>query len=118
MNDIRRVLTIAVLAVLALSGPVFAGEIIVDAIETAPSNIILPASTNGMMTFQRCEADCDDEHERVQLTAETRFSLDGRTLRFDEFRKEFLTIRRSESAYALVRYDTKTRQLVELIVTS
>lgn len=114
MNSIRRILAIAMLV---LSGPALSGEIIVDAVETAPGNIILPATANGMMTFQPCEADCDEEHKRVQLTAETKFSLDGRTLKFDAFRREFLTIRRSQSAYALVRYDTKTRQLVELIVT-
>ncbi len=114
MNSIRRTWAIALLGVAA---PAIAGEVLVEAVETAPYNIVLPATSNGMMTFQPCAEQCDKDHERVQLTVNSRFSLDGKKIQFEDFRREFLTLSRSEDGYALVRYDTRTKQLVELIVT-
>ena len=69
-----------------------------------------------MMTFQPCAEKCDRQHERVQLTVNTRFSMDGQKKTYEDFRREFLSMRNSEEGYALVRYDTKTKHLVELIV--
>jgi hypothetical protein len=88
-----------------LSAPAFA---LIDAIEVSPDNIILPATINGMVTFQPCVGECDEDHKRARLTANTRFVVDGRAVKFDEFRRNHAALRRSEESYALVSYDTET----------
>lgn len=115
MKTIRN--TLAVLAVL-IALPAL-GQIVtlINAVETAPSNIILPASINGMMTFRPCAEECEKEHERVRLTPETKFSIDGKGMRWEDFRKEFPTVRNNDGAYALVSYETKNNVLVSLEVS-
>lgn len=115
MERIRNILTASMLLIAASA--VAQLETLVEAVETAPSNIILPASSNGMMTFRPCDADCDEEHRRVLVTPETRFSVDGKSAKFDEFRRAFALIKQSDTSYALVSYDTKTNTLMSLEVT-
>lgn len=87
---------------------------LIDAIETAPANIILPGNTSGMMTFRPCSDQCDKDYKRVSLTAETRFSVDGKAVKFDDFRRDFAIIKRAESSYALVSYDTETNTVISI----
>jgi len=115
MNSIR---TITLLLALGITSAATAQiRTLVEAVETAPENIILPASANGMMTFRGCSDECDKEYQRVQLTPESRFSVDGRTVKFEDFRREFVAIKRSDKSYALVSYDTTNGTLTSLIVT-
>ena len=94
------------IATLLLFGaPAFA---LIDAIELTPDNIILPATTSGTMTFKPCVEECDKKHKRARLTADTRFVVDGRAVKFDEFRRNHAALRRSKDSYALVSYDTET----------
>ena len=90
---------------------------LIDAVETAPLNIILPASSNGMMTFRPCDGECDREHIRLRVSPDAKFSVDGSSVKWDDFRKEFPAIRQSESGYALVSYDTKNNVLISLEVS-
>lgn len=87
---------------------------LMNAVETSPSNIILPGNTNGMVTFRPCDDQCDEEYERVSLNANTRFIVDGRAVKFDEFRREFATIKRAATSYALVSYDTETNTVISI----
>ena len=50
------------------------------------------------------------------MTPETKFTIDGSGVKWDDFRKEFLVIRQSDSSYALVSYDTKNNVLISLEV--
>jgi len=88
-----------------LSAPAFA---LIDAVEVTPDNIILPATINGMVTYRPCVGECDKDHKRARLTANTRFVVDGKAVKFDEFRRKHAALRRSEDSYALVSYDTET----------
>ena len=90
---------------------------LIDAVETAPSNIILPASNNGMMTFRPCDGECDKEHVRVRITPQSNFSVDGSGVKWEDFRKTFPAVRQSENGYALVSYDTKNNVLISLEVS-
>ena len=90
---------------------------VINAVETAPSNIILPQSNSGMMTFRPCADECDEDHERVRVTPETQFSIDGSRVKWEDFRKHFPSIRQSDSSYALVSYETDTNVLVSLEVS-
>ena len=87
---------------------------LINAIETAPANIILPGNTNGMMTFRPCSEQCDEDYKRVSLNAETRFSVDGKAVKYDDFRRDFAIIKRAESSYALVSYDTETNTVISI----
>ena len=100
---------------LIVSMPVMAQtQIVINAIETAPANIILPANTSGMMTFRPCASECDKDYKRVQLSAGTTFSVNGKAVKFDEFRRNFATIKRAASSYALVTYEVETNRLISI----
>jgi len=99
---------------LLLGAPAFA---LIDAIELTPDNIILPATTNGTMTFRPCVGECEEEHQRARLTADTRFVVDGRAVKFDEFRRDHATLRRSKDSYALVSYETETNTVTTIEIS-
>ena len=61
----------------------------VDAVELSPSNIILPGSVNGMMTYRPCAGDCEVEYERARLTDATRFVVNGEAVKWEDFRVDF-----------------------------
>ena len=89
----------------------------VNAVETSPASLILPADTAGMMTFRACDgaSDCDGiDYTRVQLTASTRFTVNGETVKYADFRRKFAVIRRAQRGYALVTYETATNQVKKL----
>ena len=103
---VRKIIAVAILL---FCQPALAQLVtVVDAVETSPANIILPANTNGMMTFRPCGGDCDKEYKRVRLTNGTKFTIEGKAVKFSDFRREFATIKRAEMSYALVSYDTET----------
>ena len=118
MMTIRQFMTAMVLAmVLVVSVPAMAERQIVtviNAIETSPANIILPANTSGMMTFRPCASKCEKDYKRVQLSAGTKFSVNGKAVKFDEFRRNFAIIKRAASSYALVTYEVETNRLISI----
>jgi hypothetical protein len=99
---------------LLLGAPAFA---LIDAVELTPDNIILPATINGTMTFQPCVGKCEKKHKRARLTADTRFVIDGRAVKFDEFRRNHATLSRSEESYALVSYETETNTVTKIEIS-
>ena len=86
----------------------------VAAVEASPANIILPGGTDGMMTFRPCDGDCDEDYIRVRLTAGTKFTVNGKAVKFAEFRREFATIKRDRESYALVTYETQTNTVTSI----
>ena len=102
-------------AILLVTQPALAQIVTaVNAVEASPSMIILPGSTDGMMTFRPCDSACDEDYIRVRLTAGTTFKVNGKALEFADFRREFATIKRSQSSYALVTYETKTNTVTSI----
>lgn len=85
-----------------------------DAIETAPANIILPSNTDGMMTFRPCDGNCDVDYKRVSLSAATKFTVNGKAVKFEDFRRDFAIIKRRPTSYALVSYDTATNTVTSI----
>ncbi len=106
------------IAVLALSQTAVAAnlEIVtqISAKEMSPSNMILPASVNGMMSYKPCADECDMDYKRARLTAETTFSIAGKTVKFEDFAAEFSIVRNIKSSYALLSVDTKTRTVTSI----
>jgi len=87
---------------------------LVSAVELSPSNMIMPASTNGMMTFKPCAGDCDEDFERARLTAETVFSIAGKAVKFEDFATEFAVVKNIKSSYALVSVDKRTKTVTSI----
>lgn len=87
---------------------------LIDAVETEPSDMILPATTGGMMTYRACSKGCEREFERARLTAETRFSVAGKPVKFEDFQRVFTEIKRKKTSYALVSVDTKTKTVTSI----
>ena len=115
MKTIKRLLLLVAIA--GFQPAVAEITTLIEAVETAPSSIILPASNNGMMTFQPCDGACDEDHVRLRLTPKTKFSVDGSGVKWEDFRKVFPSVRQSDSGYALVSYDTKNNVLISLEVS-
>ena len=102
---------------LALSQPALAEKTLktlIAAIELSPSNIIMPQTTNGTMTYKPCFDDCDAEYERARLTADTRYSIEGNAVKFEDFRQEFSAIRSVDESYALVSVDTENNTVTSI----
>jgi len=108
---IRKIL---IATILLLCQPAFA---LIDAVETSASGIILPPTANGTMTFKPCAGECDLEHKRARLTANTKFVLDGKAVKFEYLRREFTAIKRSDESYALVSYDTETNTVTKIDIS-
>ncbi len=105
---IRKSLLLLAMACCAPAFAEFQIVTLVNAVETSPSNIILPATTNGMMTYRGCSEECDKEYERARLTDSTSFTVNGKAVKFDDFRLVYAEVKQLENSYALVSVDTRT----------
>jgi hypothetical protein len=101
--------------ILVVSVPAMAQLVtLINAVETSPANIILPANTSGSMTFRPCADECDKDYKRVNLSPSTKFSVNGKAVKYDEFRRNFAIIKRAETSYALVTYEVETNTLISI----
>ena len=116
MNVARCILLGLTIALAGAAHAQFTFKTEVEAVEVAPINIILPASANGMVSFKPCDGECSEPYVRIQLSPNTRFSMDGEALKFDDFRREFGIVRRSPDSYALINYDIKTNTATNIEV--
>ena len=87
---------------------------LVRATELSPSNMIMPASTSGMMTYRPCADDCDLDYERARLTPTTVFTVEGKAVKFEDFQIVYATIKNAESSYALLSVETETNTVVSI----
>ncbi len=109
--------TLFAVLILAAGQPAIADfEIVtlVRAVELSPSNMILPASTNGMMTYRPCADECEEDYERARLTPETTFSISGKAVKFEDFQQEFAIVKNIEDSYALLSVDTKSKTVTSI----
>jgi hypothetical protein len=77
------------LAFAAQVGATGLGPVVSQAYEVALSNFTAPATTNGGVSFQEC-----DECERmtVRVTSNTRYTVSGRVVRLEEFKKAIFNV--------------------------
>ncbi len=116
MKTVRTLLLGLTLCISAAANAQFTFKTVEDAVELLPSNIILPATAGGMMSFRPCDAQCDKPYVRVRLAAETTFSIDGKRMKFDDFRRSFSAARISSTSYALINYNVETRTATNIEV--
>lgn len=89
---------------------------LVDAVEASPGNIILPATTNGMVTYRGCSDECEKEYERARLTGSTTFVVNGEAMKFADFRLIHANLQRAEGAYSLVMVDLKLGTVTNITI--
>ncbi len=112
---IKLLLSLAILAAGQVAGAAdFTIVTQVLAVEMSPSNMILPATTNGMLTYKPCADECDAEYERARITADTRFSISGKAAKFVDFQAEFAAIKNAEKSYALLSVEKATRTVTSI----
>ena len=88
---------------------------LINAVETSTGNMFVPTSSNGNLSFRPCADDCE-EVIRVRLTTETSFVMNGVTMKFSDFRREYSKVRRGSDKYALVSYDTEKNTVTSVRV--
>ncbi len=111
----KRTLTTALLLLAAQAA--FADRVIVtevEAIELTPSNIILPGSVNGMVSYRPCAGECEADYQRARLTDATSFVVNGAAVRWEDFRVDFTTIKADDESYALVSVDLVTNTITSI----
>ena len=75
------------------------------AVETTSSNLRLPVTDNGRLSFRPCHEVCNEDYVMVRLTPATMFVVAGSTVDYVDFRKRFYNLKPGSDVYALVRYD-------------
>ena len=108
--NIRR-LTIGALALLAFGQAGAELVTLVEAVELSPSNVIMPGSVNGTVTFRPCAGECDKDHRRARLTPDTEFLLEGKKVKFGEFHDAMAALRGDDETYALVSVDLQSNTI-------
>ena len=100
----RQTILLAILSI----GMAATAEIVtlVDSVETSTANLSVPTASNGNLSFKPCATGCD-EIIRARLTPDTSFILNGVSMEFIDFRREFYKLQRGSKDYALVSYDTQ-----------
>ncbi len=88
---------------------------LVDAVETSAASLSVPTASNGNLSFKPCIENCE-EIIRVRLTADTSYVLDGVSMDFIDFRREFYKLRHGSKDYALVSYDTQRNTVTSVQV--
>lgn len=116
---IRTIKTLLLAALFTLAATANSQQIVtlVESVELSPSNIILPGSTSGMVTYRPCAAGCDEEYQRARLTEDTAFYVDDRRVKFTDFTNSFSAIRTKRDSYALVSVDTKQRTVTSIRIS-
>ena len=108
--------TALLIALLGIALPAMADiTTLINAVETSTSNVTVPTASSGHLSFKPCAVDCE-EIIRVRLTPETRYVLNGATMEFIDFRREFYKLRRGSKNYALVSYDTQKNTVTSVRV--
>ena len=112
-----KIKTLLIVIALACCPPVlaeFETVVLVDAVETAPANVILPTSVNGMVSYRSCEAKCDEEYERARLTSHTNFIVQGKVVKFEDFKRAHAEFRNVADSGAFISVDVARITVTEI----
>lgn len=85
-----------------------------QAYEIPLSEFLAPTTANGAVAFKEC-ADCT--RMRVRVTSDTRYSVNGRAVRLDDFRKAVLQVDNREKTPVTVLHHLESDTIVALSVS-
>jgi hypothetical protein len=113
-----RKLTLGLIAMFAVQTLYADLVTLVEAVELSPSHIILPGTVNGTVTFLPCVGECEEDHQRARLTAETQFFVDDKAVKYDAFRQGLAALRGNKDSYALISVDVKQNTITSIRINS
>ena len=90
------------------------GPVISQAYELTLSNFRAPATENGSVSFKECD-DC--ERMTVRVTAGTRYTINGKTVRLQDFRKAISRVNNRDGVGMTVLHHLES-DTIELINVS
>jgi len=91
MVNLMKIKTLMTITLLCLGQLAFGqGAIISQGYEVALSNFQAPASANGGVSFQECD-DCS--RMNVRVTDSTRYTINGKAVRLEDFKKAVSQVR-------------------------
>lgn len=90
------------------------GKTIVAAYEVVLSDFRPPATSSGGAAFKAC-AECD--RQLVRVTAATRYSINGKTVRLDDFRSAVATARNRDKTLVIVLHHLESNTLTSIDVS-
>ena len=109
---IKTIIAIALVS-LGLSLPA-AADVVSQAYEVALSDFRAPASANGTAAFREC-SQC--EQKLVRVTANTRYMLNGKTVRLIDFRKAISQARNRSNVPVIVLHHLETNSIQSINVS-
>ena len=108
--------TIFCVALLSLSVPLMAapGDVTSQGYEVSLSNFTAPATVNGGVTFKECD---DSDRRMVRVASGTRYAVNGKAVRLEDFRKALLQVpdRDAASLTVLHHLESDTIELIDLV---
>ena len=114
MVNLMKIKTLMAVTLLSIGQLAFGqGQVISQAYEVALSNFQAPATENGGVAFQECD-DCD--RMSVRVTAATRYTINGKTVRLEDFKKAVSQVRdRDEVALTVLHHlESDTIEMIDV----
>jgi hypothetical protein len=84
------------------------------AYELVLSDLTVPPSQNSKLMFKECD-DCD--YMSIRLTPNTQFKINGRNVRFDQFREAIRGVRNADETMTIVLHHLESDTVKSVSVT-
>ena len=115
MVNLMKIKTLMSVTLLCLGQLAFGqGQIISQAYEISLDKFRAPATTNGSVAFQEC-GDC--ERMSVRVTSGTRYTVNGKAVKLEDFKKAISQVRHRDSVDLTVLHHLES-DTIELIGVS
>jgi len=115
MVNLMKIKTLMTVMLLCLGQLAFGqGQIISQAYEISLDKFRAPATTNGGVAFQECD-ECD--RMSVRVTAGTRYTINGKAVRLEDFKKAVSQVRNRDEVTLTVLHHLES-DTIEMIAVS
>jgi hypothetical protein len=111
--NFRKFFTIALLCIGFVAGA--QGEVISQAYELTLKQFTVPTTNNSGIAFKECD-EC--EVQRMRVTDNTSYSVNGKHVRLDEFRQAVAQLRGSDNASITVLQHLESNTVLAISVTN
>lgn len=115
MVNLMKIKTLMAVTLLSIGQLAFGqGQVISQGYEIALSNFRAPATANGGVAFQECD-EC--ERMNVRVTSGTRYTINGKTVRLEDFKKAVSQVRDRDEVTLTVLHHLES-DTIEMIAVS
>jgi hypothetical protein len=111
--NLMKIKTLFAIALLSISFAAI-GQVVSQAYEIAIGDFHVPVSQNGVAIFKEC-ADC--ERKLVRVTPATRYTINGKTVQLDDFRKTIGPAGRRKSGDVIVLHHLESDTIESIAVS-